>query len=61
MRPHAMIVEADTADEVLFACPDCARRVVVGKQRPRLTVIDQGDFFATHVGGSPTAAVSVVP
>jgi hypothetical protein len=47
-----MVCEAETAAEVLFACADeaCGRRVVVGKSRPRLTVIDRGDFSARHVG-----------
>jgi hypothetical protein len=50
--PHEMVCEAETAAEVLFVCADeaCGRRVVVGKSRPRLTVIDRGDFSARHVG-----------
>jgi hypothetical protein len=49
---HEMTCEAETASEVLFACTDeaCGRRVVVGKSRPRLTVIDRGDFSARHAG-----------
>ena len=49
---HEMICEAETAAEVLFVCADqaCGRRVVVGKSRPRLTVIDRGDFAARHTG-----------
>ncbi|MFF5076997.1 hypothetical protein ACFY36_08090 [Actinoplanes sp. NPDC000266] len=52
MSFHEMICEAENATEVLFVCTDdsCGRRVVVGKSRPRLTVIDRGDFFARHVG-----------
>jgi hypothetical protein len=47
-----MACEAETPSEVLFVCRDeaCGRRVVVGKSRPRLTVIDRGDFWARHVG-----------
>ena len=49
---HEMACEAETPSEVLFVCRDeaCGRRVVVGKSRPRLTVIDRGDFWARHVG-----------
>jgi hypothetical protein len=49
---HEMVCEAETAAEVLFVCADeaCGRRVVVGKFRPRLTVIDRGDFSARHAG-----------
>jgi hypothetical protein len=47
---HEMVCEAETATEVLFVCVDesCGRRVVVGKSRPRLIVIDQGDFSIRH-------------
>jgi hypothetical protein len=49
---HEMLCEAETAEEVLFVCADesCGRRVVVGKSRPRLTVIDRGDFSVRHSG-----------
>ncbi|GIF18427.1 hypothetical protein BJ973_008614 [Actinoplanes tereljensis] len=52
MAIHEMFCETETAAEVLFVCADeaCGRRVVVGKSRPRLTVIDRGDFSASHVG-----------
>jgi hypothetical protein len=45
-----MACEAETSAEALFVCMDeaCGRRVVVGKSRPRLTVIDRGDFSARH-------------
>jgi hypothetical protein len=48
---HEMVCEAETLAEVLFVCPEeaCGRRVVVGKSRPRLTVIHRGDFSARHV------------
>jgi len=47
-----MVCEAETSSEVLFVCTDeaCGRRVVVGKSRPRLTVIDRGDFSVRHTG-----------
>ena len=49
---HEMVCEAETSSEVLFVCMDeaCGRRVVVGKSRPRLTVIDRGDFSVRHAG-----------
>jgi hypothetical protein len=47
-----MACEAETPSEALFVClvEACGRRVVVGKSRPRLTVIDRGDFSARHAG-----------
>lgn len=49
---HEMVCEAETSSEALFVCLDeaCGRRVVVGKSRPRLTVIDRGDFSVRHAG-----------
>ncbi len=49
---HQMVCEAETSSEALFVCMDeaCGRRVVVGKSRPGLTVIDRGDFSARHAG-----------
>jgi len=49
---HEMVCQAETAAEVLFVCTDdaCGRRVVVGKHRPRLVVIDRGDFTTRHAG-----------
>ena len=49
---HEMACEAETSSEALFVCMDegCGRRVVVGKSRPGLTVIDPGDFSVRHSG-----------
>lgn len=49
---HEMVCDAETAAEVLFVCTDeaCGRRVVVGKGRPGLVVIDRGDFSIRHTG-----------
>ena len=59
-----MACEAETSSEALFVCIDeaCGRRVVVGKSRPRLTVIDRGDFSVRHVGsiGGVTFDVAAV-
>jgi hypothetical protein len=51
---HVMVNEATTTDEAVYVCPvdGCGRRVVVNWFRPALTVIDQGDFWARHVGVS---------
>jgi len=48
-----MLVEARNDAEVLFACPEdgCGRRLVLNRSG-RLTVLDQGDFFALHSGGT---------
>jgi len=51
---HQLIVDADNGVEVVFVCPeqDCGRRVVVNRRRGEYTVIDRGDFFATHSGAT---------
>lgn len=50
---HPLNIEADNGDEVLFVCPDdgCGRRLVI-KRSGGMVVIDQGDFYARHVGGT---------
>ena len=50
---HRMSVQADNGDEILLVCPEhaCGRRVVV-KRSGGLVVLEQGDFYATHSGGS---------
>jgi hypothetical protein len=57
-----MACEAETASEVLFVCLDesCGRRVVVGKSRPRLTVIDRGNFSVRHAGSLGGVAMDEV-
>ena len=59
MTDHEMTVEADNGDEVLFACPHegCRRRLVV-KRSGGLVVLDQGDFWARHSGGTPGLRIS---
>jgi hypothetical protein len=54
-----MICRTETASEALFVCVDeaCGRRVVVGKTRPGLTVLVQGDFGARHIGGKGGVAM----
>jgi hypothetical protein len=59
---HEMVCEAETSSEALFVCTDeaCGRRIVVGKSRPRLTVIDRGDFSARHAGSLGGVALDAV-
>ena len=59
MAEHELSIEADNGDEVLFACPHegCRRRLVV-KRSGGLVVLDQGDFWARHSGGTPGLRVS---
>jgi hypothetical protein len=59
---HEMVCEAETSSEALFVCRDeaCGRRVVVGKSRPRLTVIDRGDFSVRHAGSLGGVALDEV-
>ena len=59
MDQHRMDVEADNGDEVLLVCPlpECGRRVVI-KRSGGLVVLDRGDFFATHSGGTAGLTVS---
>ena len=64
VESHEMTCEAETPSEVLFVCTDeaCGRRVVVGKSRPRLTVIDRGNFSVRHaasLGGLTMDEVAV--
>jgi hypothetical protein len=59
---HQKACEAETSSEALFVCTDetCGRRVVVGKSRPRLTVIDRGDFSVRHAGSLGGVAFDAV-
>jgi hypothetical protein len=53
METHRLTMEADNGDDVLFACSvdSCGRRLVV-KRSGGLVVLERGDFFARHVGGT---------
>jgi hypothetical protein len=53
-----MLVEARNDAEILFVCPEdgCGRRLVL-KSGGGLVIIDQGDFYARHVGGLGTISV----
>jgi len=52
MNVHRMTCEGENAAEVLFVCTEdeCGRRVVVGKGRPKMVVIEGGEFGTRHVG-----------
>jgi hypothetical protein len=45
--------------DVLFVCPvdGCGRRVVV-RRSGELIVLDKGDFYALHVGGTSGLEIS---
>lgn len=50
---HRLDITSDNGDEVVMLCPEesCRRRVMISRSG-RFVVIDTGDFFARHVGGS---------
>lgn len=52
---HQMHVDAENEREQLFVCHEngCGRRMVM-KRPGEMVVLDQGDFFARHTGGSIT-------
>jgi hypothetical protein len=60
---HHFRIEADDGLDVLFGCPveGCGRRVVA-RRSGELVVLDKGDFYALHVGGTSGFEISsVVP
>jgi hypothetical protein len=60
MEPvHRMVVESDNGREALFVCPEpaCGRRLVL-QRGGRLVVLDRGDFYALHTGGTNGMQVS---
>jgi len=60
MNPrHQMILEGDNGAEQLFVCPHegCGRRLVI-KRSGGLIILDRGDFFALHYGGTPGLEIS---
>lgn len=60
MEMHRLTMEADNGDDVLFTCSieSCGRRLVV-KRSGGLVVLERGDFFARHTGGSDGLNISV--
>jgi hypothetical protein len=56
---HRFDIDSDNGDEVVMICPNesCRRRVVI-KRSGGLVVLDQGEFGALHVGGSPGMHIS---
>jgi hypothetical protein len=50
---HTLNIDSDNGAEIVLVCPEdtCRRRVVVARSGG-FVVIDQGDFFARHVGVS---------
>jgi len=62
MNPtHHLTIEADDGLDVLFVCPveDCGRQVVA-RRSGELIVLDKGDFYALHVGGTNGFEISSV-
>lgn len=57
---HRLDTEADNGDEVVLICPEeaCRRRLVV-KRSGGLVVLDRGDFFARHIGGTSGLEIAV--
>jgi hypothetical protein len=54
MNPqHRMTLESDNGEELLFVCPHdgCGRRLVL-QRSGGLVVLERGDFFAVHSGGT---------
>jgi ABC-type iron transport system FetAB ATPase subunit len=56
---HHVTVEADDGMDILFVCPveGCGRRVVL-RRSGDLIVLDKGDFYALHVGGTSGLEIS---
>jgi hypothetical protein len=48
-----MTIEDDDGRDITFVCPEvgCGRRVVF-RRSGGMAVLDRGDFFALHSGGS---------
>jgi hypothetical protein len=60
MNPqHRMILDSRSGEELLFVCPHegCGRRLVL-KRSGELVVLQTGDFFALHSGGTEGLGVS---
>ena len=60
MNPqHRMTLDSYNGEERLFVCPHkgCGRRLVL-KRSGGLVVLDQGDFFALHSGGTEGLEIS---
>ena len=53
MPTHRMTIEDDDGRDVTFYCPEagCGRRVVF-RRSGGMAVLNRGDFFALHSGGT---------
>jgi len=56
---HRMTLDSHNSEELLFVCPHegCGRRLVF-KRSGGLVVLEAGDFFALHSGGTEGLEVS---
>lgn len=57
---HRMHLESDDGDGLLFRCgvDGCGRTVIVTRSG-EYTVVQRGDFFATHVGSKGAVDLDV--
>lgn len=51
---HRLHIEADSGHDVVFVCTEagCGRRLAINRYTRELTIVVQGDFYATHSGGT---------
>lgn len=51
---HRLQIETDSGHDVVFVCTDagCGRRLAINRQTRELTIVVQGDFHASHSGGT---------
>ena len=56
---HRFAIDSDNGEDIVMVCPDesCRRRIVISRSEG-LVVIDQGDFFALHTGGTAGLRIS---
>jgi hypothetical protein len=59
---HRMTIEQDNGEQLLLVCPvgGCGRRLVLSRSGS-VTVLDRGDFYATHVAGSAGMSIGARP
>ena len=57
---HHLAIEADNGTDVIFVCSEdgCGRRVAVSRAG-ELVVVEPGDFYALHAGGTEGLRIGV--
>jgi len=58
MAYHVLTVEVADRRGTLFVCDQCGRRIVIDGHG-EITVLDRGDFFATHSGSSGGVGLTI--